>query len=460
MTQPPLLRIVLTRFQSFFQEESSSGIVLLVCSVAALAWANSPWAGTYTAFWDTPLSIGAGHWQLALDLRHWINDGLMTLFFFVVGLEIKRELLVGELSTARKAALPLLGALGGMVFAGTLYALFNAGTPQLRGWGIPVATDIAFALAVLALLGRRVPLGLKVFLAALAIADDLGAVIVIAIFYSSQLNWLMLGLAGLGLAACALLNWRGVSSLTPYIVLGVLVWLAMLQSGVHATVAGVLLAFCIPARAKIDPEEFADEAAGLIERFRTVAPIAPHERELRTPLHSQQADLICALKESSEKVMLPLERLERGLHGTVAYVIMPLFALANAGVTFKLAGIGTALVAPVGLGIALGKLVGKQVGVTLFCWLAVKFKLAALPDGATWLRMYGIAWLCGIGFTMSLFVNDLCFSGQPATLDMAKISIIVASVVAGAVGYWVLRWTLPPPAPSDGSGGEAAAPAG
>jgi NhaA family Na+:H+ antiporter len=448
--------MVLTRFQRFFAEESASGIMLLACSVVAMIWANSPWAGTYHAFWETPLGLHIGSSELSLPLHNWINDGLMTLFFFVVGLEIKRELLVGELSTPRKAALPLLGAVGGMLLAGVCYALFNSGSPTARGWGIPVATDIAFALAVLALLDRRVPLGLKVFLAALAIADDLGAVVVIALFYSSHINLPLLGLAALGIAVCAGLNWFGVSRLLPYIIVGLLVWLAMLQSGVHATIAGVLLAFCIPARARLDPHQFVGRAMQLLDRFKSSSPVEEHSVELRKPLTTEQADLITALEEDSERVMLPLELMERSLHKFVAYGVMPLFALANAGVALNAAAFGAGLASPVGLGITIGKLVGKQLGVAFFCWLAVRLGWATLPDGANWQQMYGIAWLCGIGFTMSLFVNELCFPGEAAVLDSAKVAIIFASVVAGAVGYWILHKSLPPSASAAGSAPAAA----
>jgi NhaA family Na+:H+ antiporter len=447
----PLLRAMLTRFQQFTDEQSSSGVVLLVCAVVAMAWANSPWAGSYFALWQTPLAIGIGNWSLHLDLAHFINDGLMAAFFFVVGLEIKRELLVGELSKPGQAMLPLLGALGGMVGAGAVYALFTIGSPELRGWGIPVATDIAFALAVLALLGPRVPLGLKVFLAALAIADDLGAIAVIAIFYSSQVNLAALALSGAALMLAAGFNWLGIMRRWPYFAVGLVAWAAMLESGVHATVAGVLLAMCIPARARIDTRQFIQRGRKLLGQLEAAVPAqVDHEQQVRQPLLQEESEIVGELESNCEAVQLPLERLERELHGPVTFFVMPLFALANAGISLSGLTLGNELLSPVAVAIVAGLLLGKQLGVTGFTWLGVRLGLGRLPEGVTWPQVYGMSWVCGIGFTMSLFVAGLAFGGNARLLDTAKLAVLCASLLAGAGGYVILKKVLGKALPATG----------
>jgi NhaA family Na+:H+ antiporter len=415
-------------FQRFFEKEASSSILLLLCTAVALVWANSIFRESYEHLWETYVSIGWGGAQLSLTLHHWINDGLMAVFFFVIGLEIKREVLVGELSTARKAALPIAAAIGGMVVPALVYVAFNAGTPELRGWGVPMATDIAFALGVLALLGSRVPSSLRVFLAALAIADDLGAVLVIALFYTDQLSVQSLVIAGMLLVTMFVLNRAGVRSPIPYAVVGLLLWFAVLQSGVHATVAGVLAATAIPARRRIVPSEFNAKSQNLLEEFREDV------REGETELTADQRDALYSLSIAIEGVETPGARLEHSLHPWVSYFIMPVFALANAGVHLG-GGAGAAMLSPVALGVALGLLLGKPIGVTFFAWLAVRLGWAALPEDVRWRHVSGVSVLCGIGFTMSLFIATLAFP-DPATLDVAKIGILGGSLLAG-IGGWL-----------------------
>jgi NhaA family Na+:H+ antiporter len=428
----PIFARALRPFQRFARTESAGGIVLLVCTAIALIWANSAWRESYHHLWETRFALNAAGRALDLTLHHWINDGLMAVFFFVVGLEIKREMLVGELSSARQAALPVAGALGGMIVPALLYTALNVGGEGSAGWGIPMATDIAFALGVLALLGPRVPVALKVFLAALAIADDIGAVLVIALFYTSEISWTSLGAGGLILAALVAMNVLGVRRSGAYVVLGILLWLAFIHSGVHATVAGVLLAMTIPARTRIHEEEFMHRARSAIDEFE--AACQPGETVLT---NRGQQEAIEALERASEEAQSALLTMEHRLHGVVAFVIMPLFALANAGVELG-AGMLGSLSLPVTLGIVLGLVVGKPVGITLFAWLAVRIGVAVLPEQATWRSLHGVSWLGGIGFTMSLFIASLAF-GDAGLLDSAKVGILVASSIAGVAGWLMLR---------------------
>jgi NhaA family Na+:H+ antiporter len=375
-------------FERFFRGEAAGGIVLLVCTAVALVWANSPWSSAYAAILHHPLRLGGSQFMLELSVHEWINDGLMAVFFFLVGLEIKREMLVGELASMRQAALPIAGAIGGMVIPALIYAAINASGAGARGWGMPMATDIAFALGVVALLGPRVPLALRVFLAAVAIVDDIGAVLVIAIFYTVSIASMGLVVAGVLLALLVVLNWSRVRNPIPYVLVGILLWIAVLLSGIHATIAGVLLAFTIPARTA-KPKE--------------------------TPL---------------------LERLEHVLHAPVAFLIVPLFALANAGV--RLGGASGSHSISIMSGVALGLVLGKPLGITLAAWLAVRARLAVLPAGVSWRLLSAVSCLGGIGFTMSLFVGALAFSDR-ALLDSAKLGVLLASGVAAAIGWIMLR---------------------
>jgi NhaA family Na+:H+ antiporter len=418
-----------TPLRDFFESTVAGGILLLAAAIAALIWSNSPWADSYAMLWEeTYLTIGLGDAALSMSLHHWINDGLMAIFFLVVGLEIKRELLVGELASVRRATLPVAAALGGALLPAAIYlAIVGPGSPDARGWGVPMATDIAFALGVLALLGRRVPLGLRIFVAALAIADDLLAVLVIALFYTSDLSVPALLAAGVVVVLLLGANRFGMRRPFVYGLLGLALWLAVYASGVHATVAGVLLAITIPARQRVTDKDFADNARELVDDFAGGSAKAPQERY----------SALWELESLTEKAQAPMLRLEHSLTPVVSFLIVPLFALANAGVA--LTGDVARMVAdPVVLGIVAGLIIGKQVGITAAAWLVVRSGLAALPAGVTWAHIYGAAWLCGIGFTMSLFIANLAF-GTSETLSEAKIGILVASLIAGAVGYVLLR---------------------
>ena len=442
---PPLIERVLAPFVSFAHTASASGIVLLIATAIALGWANSPWSESYHHLWELPVGGTFGGATVSTTLHHLINDGLMAVFFFVVGLEIKREIIAGELSSLRSAALPMVAALGGMVVPAAIYAAMNAGGPGLRGWGVPMATDIAFALGVLALLGDRVPTGLKVFLAALAIVDDIGAVLVIAVFYSSGVAWGPLaGAAGL-LALAIGFNRAGVRRPWTYGFLGLALWGTVLLSGVHATVAGVLLAFAIPVRTRVNERQFLTSARRALEDFDAAAAVTardPNTTILSNVAHHTALEEIETLCQQAQP---PLIRLERALHGTVSFGIMPIFALANAGVTLNATALGAAIANPVTIGAALGLLVGKPIGIVGFSWVAVKAGFGALPRGANWGAVIGVSLLGGIGFTMALFIAGLAFPpGTPAgaLLDAAKLGILAASAVAGVIGSVVLRRAL------------------
>jgi NhaA family Na+:H+ antiporter len=423
---------IIRPFQEFAHTAASGGVLLLAFTVVALIWANSPWSHSYHELWHTPVTAGFGGYVLSKPLELWINDGLMAVFFFVVGLEIKREVLTGELSSPRQAALPIAAAIGGMIVPALLFLAFNAGSAEASGWGIPMATDIAFALGVLALVGKGVPDALKIFLTALAIVDDLGAVLVIALFYTSEISLAALG-AGCGfLLLMALANVMGVRHPLVYWLLGGGVWLAFLLSGVHATIAGVLGAMTIPARSLLDERDFVQRGRFLLSEVERK--VEPGGEPLE---YDNQHAAIQALETACENVETPLQRLEHGLHPWVAFAIMPVFALANAGVELG-AGFVDALTQPVTLGVMLGLVAGKQIGITLFSWLAVRSGLASLPSGVSWRHIYGAAVLGGIGFTMSLFIAGLAFSSAE-TLAMAKAGILLASLVAGVAGFWLLR---------------------
>jgi NhaA family Na+:H+ antiporter len=377
-------------------------------------------------------TVGLDGFQLRHELHFWVNDALMAVFFFVVGLEIKRQLLAGELASPRQAALPILAALGGVVIPALLYTLFNANGPGARGWGIPMATDIAFAIGVMALLGDRIPLALRVFLTALAIVDDIAAVLVIAVFYTADLAWGALGIAAFCLFLALAANRMGVRHPLPYALIGAALWIAVLQSGVHATIAGVLLAFVIPSRTAIDQREFLEHSRAVLDHFETAANTEPFA--ILSDLEQQTA--VKELEESCEKVQPPLHRLEQALHPWVTFLIMPLFALANAGVVLS-GDAGNVFLQPVTLGVVLGLVLGKPIGITLASWLAVRFRLASLPENVGWKHIHGAAWLGGIGFTMSLFMTGLAFTDD-AHLTAAKLGILIASVSAGIVGSAIL----------------------
>jgi NhaA family Na+:H+ antiporter len=362
-------------------------------------------------------------------LHFWVNDLLMVIFFFVVGLEIKREVLVGELTSVRQAALPILGAVGGVVVPALIYSFLNAGGAGAPGWGVPMATDIAFALGVMTLLGDRVPLGLKVFLTALAIVDDIAAVLVIAVFYTAKISSVALGLAAACLLILAVLGRLGARQPLTYALGGIFLWLAVLASGIHATIAGVALAFVIPSRTRLDSAQFVARSRRTLDHFEAHA-----EGALMT--NEEQQASVHALEEACEKVQPPLHRMEHALHPWVSFFIMPVFALANAGVVLS-GNISEIMVQPVTLGVIFGLLFGKPIGITLAAWLAVRSGLASLPTGVTWSHIHGAGWLGGIGFTMSLFVASLAFADE-ALLTMAKLGILSASACAALVGSFLL----------------------
>jgi NhaA family Na+:H+ antiporter len=427
---PTPIERVARPFQEFSESEAAGGVLLLAAAAVALAWANSPWAQSYFTFWEHKITIGFEGFALSKPILHWINDGLMAIFFFVVGLEIKRELLVGELASPRQAALPIAGALGGVLVPALLYLSLNAGGPGASGWGIPIATDIAFAMGAISLLGSRVPVGLKVFLTALAIVDDIVAVLVIAIFYMGTLSWLSLGAASGFFAALLAASGLGMRHPLPYALLGICMWIAMLLSGIHAAIAGVLVALVVPAQPRIDVEKFVARGRQLLDQMEH--PDRGKEHILRSEARQVA---VMALEDACEKVETPLQRFEHTLLPWVRLIIMPVFALANAGVAL---GTGTAAAtSPISLGIVLGLVVGKPIGIFCASWLAVHLGLASLPTQVTWRQILGVGAIGGIGFTMSIFIADLAFAGQPL-LELAKLGIFAASVAAGGIGLLLL----------------------
>jgi Na+:H+ antiporter, NhaA family len=420
-------------FGEFLHTEVAGAIALLAATVIALVCANTRLWPAYDAFWHIEVGISAGHWAFDESLVHWVNDLLMALFFFVVGLEIKREVLVGELSDRRKAVLPVVAAIGGMLAPALIYILMNQGGDGAHGWGIPMATDIAFAVGVMALLGDRVPPTLKVFLVALAIADDIGAILVIAIFYSSGISYVWLGVAVLLLVALLVMNRAGIDSPVPYLVLGGFVWAAIFASGIHSTIAGVLVALTIPAVAKTDPLAFVSSTRDRLDRIETTYVEGSNVLED----DDQQLEALRIRSEASHTAA-PLQRLEFALHPFTTFVVLPLFALSNAGVRIVGTDVRAALVTPVALGVIFGLLVGKPLGIALLSWAAIKARIADLPEGVGWPHMLGAGLLGGIGFTMSLFVASLAFRRTDLIAD-AKLAILVASALAGVLGYVVLR---------------------
>jgi NhaA family Na+:H+ antiporter len=424
---PSLLAPLLRPIQAFFSAESAGGILLLLGTIAALGWANSPWGESYHHFWHTPLSVSFGGSTYAMSLGHWVNDGLMVIFFLLVGLEIKRELLVGELASVRSAALPIAAAIGGMAVPALIYVLLNAGGAGSAGWGIPMATDIAFAVGVLAVVGRRLPVSVKVLLLAVAIVDDLGAVLVIALFYTGEISLTALSVAGGFLAALITLNVLRVHKPFPYLVLGIGLWAATVASGVHATVAGVLLACTIPASRQIEELPYLEYVRRMLKVFERDVAATPDQ------ITESQSYALQAMEKATQAVQTPLTRIEYALLRPVNFIVVPLFALANAGLDLRSGG-AAAMMSPIAWGVLLGLLLGKPLGILAASWVAVKTGIAELPEGATWRQVSGIAVLCGLGFTMSLFVANLAFPVDPAALGAAKLGVLVASAIAGIAG--------------------------
>jgi NhaA family Na+:H+ antiporter len=419
----------------FSQIEASSGIVLLAAAVIALIWANSVWSDSYFSFLNEPVTIEAFSFHLDETVLDLINDGLMAVFFFVVGLEIKRELVVGELQDARAAALPVLAALGGMIVPALIYLSFNAGTAASHGWGIPMATDIAFAVGIVSLLGSRVPSGARLFLLAVAIADDIGAIAVIAIFYTSDLNAGYLAAAVAGLIVVWVAGKVNVRAMWFYVPAALVIWYFTLESGVHATLAGVALGFITPARPYYRPEEFDQRSRAILDQY-------PLEEvaDGRAQEHADHEALL--LSDIAAEAVAPLTRLEHKLVAWSSFVIVPVFALANAGVDLRGIGFGEALQSTVALGVALGLVIGKTVGISLAAYAAVRFGLGKLPPRTTWPHVVGLAAVAGIGFTVALFVTGLAFD-DPHFTDLAKVGIFAGSLAAGVLGTVLLRRVRP-----------------
>jgi NhaA family Na+:H+ antiporter len=434
---PVTLYNFLRPFEDFFKSQVAGGIVLLGATVLALGLANSPLAHHYQRLWELELTIGFPGLGLTKSLHHWINDGLMAVFFFVVGLEIKREFLAGELASLRQATLPIAAAFGGMLIPALVFRLLVDDAAQTRGWGIPMATDIAFALGVIALLGERIPRSLAIFLTALAIVDDLGAVLVIAVFYTGDLSWTALGI---GLGSLLLLvagNRLGLKTPNFFALVGLILWLALLKSGVHASIAGVLIGATIPVRARYPHEEFLRKVDILLERYRS------HETIPGPFHHESRIGTLFAIEHVCHDTMSPLQRMEHEMQHWVIFGVMPIFALANAGLPLSISELQAALAQPVTWGVAGGLLLGKPIGILFFSWLAVKAGWADLPGGTKWLDILGVGILAGIGFTMSLFITNLAFH-DPFLAGASKVGIFSASLLAGALGYLVLARRRPP----------------
>lgn len=430
----PIDKWVVYPLREFISNSSMSGILLFCMALLAMIIMNSPWEHAFHHFWETPIRLSIGHFVLDKTLHHWINDGLMAIFFFVVGLELKREMVAGEFSNPRNAILPIVAALGGMVVPALTYVLFNSGLPSMSGWGIPMATDIAFALGVLYLLGDKVPLSLKLFLTALAIADDLGAVLVIAIFYSTDIQVNMLLLGGVFFVIMLVANRLGVRHPLVYAILGIGgLWTCFLLSGVHATIAAVLAAFTIPVTVKVKDYEYSNEMERSIKQFKDSD---TNDLPIVTP---EQLHIIEHIRDVSMKALTPLQQLEHAMHPVVLFLIMPIFALSNAGVHLG-EGVSSLLLQPVTLGVFFGLLLGKVVGVVGSVWLIVRLGIAPFPEGMNTKNLWGLGFLTGIGFTMSLFVTGLAFTDD-SFVTMAKIGILSASLLAGIIGYVILRKT-------------------
>ncbi len=437
----PIMKTFDYSFLSFLKHRVNGGMVLMIVAVLAMVVANSPWADAYHAFWSHPVSLQVGSFNLfshhgePLTLMAFINDALMAVFFFSVGLEIKREVLVGELSSLRQALLPIIAAVGGMLVPVLLYFALTAGTPAADGLAIPMATDIAFSLGVLSLFGKRVPLSLKIFLTAFAVVDDIGGILVIAFGYTSHLDVAyLLGALGV-LLLLAVANRMRVMSRTFYCWAGIVVWYLFLQSGVHATIAGVLVAFTIPSIPCLNVKKY-------IARIRENVAEFPHFDKSSILLTPNQIDILKSIESASDRVISPLQFMEDRMHGMVNYLIMPLFAFANAGIT--LSGAEGAVAGPVTYAIVIGLVLGKSVGIYLFTWLAVRSRVTALPQGMNWQNVAGVSLLGGIGFTVSLFIANLSFGEtDEVLLNQAKLGVLVGTVLAGVLGYVVLRYVLP-----------------
>jgi len=424
-------KIILTPFQKFIKIESLSGILLLVTTLIALLWANSPYADSYQSLWQYKVGFSTPFFELQKPLILWINDGLMAIFFFLIGLEIKREFLIGELNSMKKIAFPLFGALGGMLVPVLFFLFLNDNPETLKGWGVPMATDIAFSLAVLNVLGSRVPLSLKIFLTAFAIVDDIGAVLVIALFYSSNIDLTLLFSAFSLLAILYFIAYKGFYSKYLIVGFGVIIWTLFLKAGIHPTLAGILLAFSVPVRQKVDTPEFINNLVEIADKIKNA-------RITEDPvLTKEQIEEIDNLEYWTERYQSPLQRLEHNLHGWIAYFIIPIFALANAGVAFNNA---VALDVQLITNLIICLVVGNSVGIPTVIFIAKKLKFIEVPEDISVQQIIGVAFLAGIGFTMSIFISGLAFQDAPMYMDSAKIGILIGSFISAIIGFTILRW--------------------
>ena len=422
----------LSPFQRFVKLQSSSGILLLATTIIALVWANSAIGDSYLGFWNYEIGFVSDHFELKKPLLLWVNDGLMAIFFFLIGLEIKREFVIGELNSTKKVMFPLFGALGGIIVPVAFYFILNQNPDTLKGWGIPMATDIAFSLAILNVLGNRVPLSLKVFLTAFAIVDDLAAVLVIAVFYSGSLNLAMLGAALAVIAFIYFLSYKGVYSKALIVVSGLIVWLLFLKGGLHPTLAGILMAFAVPVRNKITTNEFTEQLEGIIHNIKETRVIDG------AVLSKSQLQLLNEMENWSEKYQSPIQSFENILHNWVAFLVIPIFALANAGVVFGgTENLDMALV----ITIIVSLIVGKSLGVTLVVFIGEKLKLITIPLDIKRIHIIGVSFLAGIGFTMAIFIASLAFSESPEFIDSAKIGILIGSFISAIIGFLILRFS-------------------
>ncbi|MBL7004938.1 MAG: Na+/H+ antiporter NhaA, partial [Gammaproteobacteria bacterium] len=421
---------LLSPLEEFIHRQTTSGILLMVCAILALYLANSQWSEAYQHFLHIPFSIGTPSFQLSKSILHWINDGLMALFFLLVGLELKREILFGELANFKQALFPIIAAIGGMVVPVLIYISFNPEGHAFDGWGVPMATDIAFALGTLALLGNRIPKSLLTFLVALAIVDDLGAVIVIALFYTETINTPALLIAVFAMGILVTLNLGGIRHSLPYLLLGIILWVAMLKSGVHATLAGVFLAFTIPMRPKFDAQRFISQINKRLKQIKT-----SYKNNDNIINNSVLRTQVRALGDGVQLVQAPAQILEQKLHLPSAYFIIPIFALANAGIHINFSAFLTTVLHPISLGIAAGLVLGKLIGIAGFTWVAVQLKWITLPSNINFKHIIGVGFMGGIGFTMSIFIAELGFAHSPEDLLLAKTGVLIASLIAGISGF-------------------------
>lgn len=425
---------IATPFEQFIHAQTTTGLILMLMTVVALILANSPFAETYLHIFHTKISIFIGEAGVSKSIHHWINDGLMAIFFFIIGLEIKREILVGELSNIKVAMLPILAAFGGMALPALIYLSINYGGEGAEGWGIPMATDIAFAVSALVLLGKRVSTSLVTFLVALAIVDDLGAVVVIALFYTQQINFISLILAFASFLILVSFNRFGIRATLPYFIVGFILWFFMLESGIHATIAGVIAAMAIPSKPKYSPVDFTAYTKKRLNEYDNYQVSTDHT------MHEEQKAILQNIKDKIDAVSSSSARLEHSLHLPVSLLVIPLFALANAGVSIDFSSAYETIIQPVSLGVIAGLIFGKVAGIAGVSWLSIKLGIAKLPDNSSMSQIFGVAFLGGIGFTMSIFIAELAFAGNSEFIFQAKIGILAASLLAGLFGFFWLKY--------------------